>query len=411
MALTLPLAITGLGHVGAAGAGVEAVRAALRQGRVPLREVERSPGYHRPQGARLAALLDPGTLSGWLEPAQARRMAPPARYAMAATRQALEAAGLADRAVHGRTAVVLGTCYGPSSVTEQLLRQILKFGPEQTSPACFAESVGSAPASQVAIAWRMLGPTLAIQQREASDLLALGEAMRLLRTGAADSALVLVVEEMIPLLHAVLDRFQALARKTQKGEEQALPFDRRRTGFLAAEGATALLVEPLDQALARGAQVLAIPRVCVAAFDPSAPPWDWGTDSQSLAATLRRGLARAGIPINSLEAVISGASGTLRGDRLEANLLWDLLGRAQVPALAAPKGIFGEYGGGFLAAAIVLLEDGVVLQQPSGFEPDPELRVSLTAAWESPKRVLVSSLASGGAAAWVVLDRGPGGSG
>ncbi len=207
-------------------------------------------------------------------------MSPPARMAVAAARLALAEAGLDDPARHAATAVVVGTAFGPSSVTELLLRQILHLGPEQASPALFTESVASAAASQVALVWKARGPSLAVTQREASDLLALGEAARLVATGRAERALVLVVDEMTPLLHAVLDRFRALARPDADGVERARPFDRDRSGVLAAEGATALVLEPLAAAEARGATPLFAVAGQGAAFDPSAPNRDWGVGAE-----------------------------------------------------------------------------------------------------------------------------------
>jgi 3-oxoacyl-(acyl-carrier-protein) synthase len=292
-------------------------------------------------------------------------------------------------------------------VTVKLLRQIFELGPEQVSPALFTESVGNAPASQVAIAWRMLGPNLAIQQREASGLLALLQAVQLLRRKAAERVLVLEVEEMIPLLHAVLDRFHALAHRTPQDEERPRPFDRRRNGFLAAEGATALVLEPLKAVETRGGSVLALLRGGVAAFDPTAPPWDWGSGAPMLAAKLRHGLERLGIPLGSLEAIVAGGSGSVRGDRLEAEVLRSLFGEA-LPPLVAPKAVFGEYGGGLLASAVALLQPGTPLPPSEDFEVDPELGIALAKAWSSPGRVLVSSVASGGPAAWIVLERAPG---
>lgn len=211
MSVRPEVVVTGVGAVGAQGVGVEAIVEALASGGAPAVEVDRSAGYHRGHGARTARLAAGLDLSALVPPRQARRMSPPARYAAAAAKLALDRAGLDDPTAHARTAVVVGTAFGPSSVTEQLLRQILRLGPDQASPAAFTESVASAAASQVALLWKARGPSLAITQREASDLLALGEGARLLEHGRADRVLVLVVEEMIPLLHAVLDRFRALA--------------------------------------------------------------------------------------------------------------------------------------------------------------------------------------------------------
>jgi hypothetical protein len=79
-----------------------------------------------------------------------------------------------------------------------------------------------------------------------------------------------------------------------------------------------------------------------------------------------------------------------------------------LPPVTAPKAVTGEYGGGFLAAA-VLAAGGSPLGPNRGFaEPDPELGIVPCdgSPLEPPSVVLATSLAAGGAAAWVVL--GPG---
>ncbi len=399
--------VTGLGVVGSFGTGLDALATRLAAGPVAGVEVDRAAGRHRAQGARTALTASSVDLAPLLTAGQGRRMSPPARFAVSAMRLALADAGLAglDEAAHAATGVVLGTSYGPAFVTEQLLGQIFGSGPESASPAAFTESVASASAAQMALAIRARGPNLAITQREASELLALAEGVRLVETGAAERMLVVAVDEMTPLLHAVLDRFRALARSEADGREAARPFDRRRSGALASEGAAVLVLEPEEAAAARGATIRARVAARVRGFDPTAPAWDWGGDSEALAATLRRGLARARVDPGSIDRVVSGASGTRRGDALEAAILLALFDRTPPPILA-PKATLGDSGGGLLAAALLAVA-GRKITGHRDFEPDPELGIELDAAARlpPPARTLVSSLASGGAAAWVLLER------
>lgn len=407
MTVRSEIVVTGVGAVGASGLGAGAVAEAMRAGGAAATEVDRSAGYHRRHGARLARLASHLDLSALVPPRLARRMSPPARFSVAATRLALAAAALDDPALHARTAVVVGTAFGPSSVTEQLLHQILRLGPEQASPAAFTESVASAAASQVALIWKAKGPSLAVTQREASDLVAFGEAVRLLEDRRADRALVLVVDEMTPLLHAVLDRFRALARPDADGIEAARPFDRDRSGILAAEGAAAILLEPRATAEARGAEPRLAVAARIAAFDPTAPAHDWGTGSDRLATSLRTGLERHGIDLDSIDRIVSGASGSRRGDALAARTLRAAWGDRALPPIHAPKGALGEYGGAYLVAATEIAT-GTAAGPTAGFriaDPALDLRPSQNPSLPAPKRTLVTALATSGAAAWLVLDR------
>lgn len=402
------LAITGLGAVGPFGVGAEELERAWRGADPAPVEVDRAAGHHRALGARTALLAGDLDLSAWLTPAQARRMSPPVRQAVAAARGALADAAIDSLEGGDRdaTAVVSGTAFGPAWVTEQLLLQILGQGPAAASPALFTESVASAAAGQTAIALGARGPNVALTQREASDLAALAEAARLLRTGAARCAIVVVVDEMTPLLHAVLDRLRALARPDAGGVETARPLDRRRCGALASEGAVALVVEPAEVALGRGVAPRAELLAVAGGFDRTAPPWGWGRGAAALGARLARGLERAGVAPEDLAGVVSGAAGSPAGDRLEAATLRTALGD-RVPPVGAPKGALGAWGGGLLGAAVVAAGSRDWPATAGFGEADDGCAIAPLAApatvGDGP--VLVSSLASGGAAWWALLDR------
>jgi len=402
------LAITGLGAVGPFGIGAEALGRAWRAAAPEPVVVDRSAGYHRAHGSRRAHLAGELDLGAWLTPAQARRMSPPVRQAVAAARGALADAGIEaiEDAERNATAIVSGTAFGPAWVTEGLLVQILRQGPAAASPALFTESVASAAAGQVAIALGARGPNVALTQREASDLAALAEAARLLRTGAARRAIVVVVDEMTPLLHSVLDRLRSLARPDDVGVETARPFDRRRRGVLASEGAVALVVEPAEKALGRGTAPRAELLATAGGFDSTAPAWGWGRGEVALGARLGRGLVRAGVAAAGLAGVLSGAAGSPAGDRLEAATLRAALGEG-LPPVTAAKGTLGAYGGGHLAAAVLAAGDRAWPATAGFAEVDPECAVEPlarpTEIGDGP--ILVSALASGGAAWWALLDR------
>jgi 3-oxoacyl-[acyl-carrier-protein] synthase II len=296
--------------------------------------------------------------------------------------------------------LVLSSAYGAPSVTQSLLDQLIAEGPEAMSPFHFMESVANAPAGQAAIHCRAGGPNHTLCQREAGALAVLGRAAGELTAGRAERILAGAVEEITPLLVSALDRFGAVA-------PVARPFDRRRCGFVPAEGATVLLLEDEAAAGARGA----VPRARLTAwgglFDPSAPAVGWGTGGAALAAGLRRGLARFDLAPEDVDCVVSGASGSRGGDRLEAAVLGDLFGGAPWPPVLAPKGVTGEYAGAWLAALLAVL-NGMPFAATAGFaEPDPELDLVPHDGAPLPpvRRLLATCFAAGGAGAWVILER------
>lgn len=405
-----PVAVTGLGVVSAAGCGRRATTDALRDSRTHWSAVDRSGGYHRRGGSRLAGLTAGVDLSPWLAPAAARRMSQPSRLAVAAAKMALQDAGLElDGGEEPPTAVMVSNAHGPTSVLEKIFSQSLHQGPLAVSPALFTESVANAPAAQVAIACRARGPNLTVVQREAGVLIAVTQAASEIVAGRVSRALVIAIDELPPLLHAVLDRFNMLATADRRGEEAARPFDRRRTGAIAAEGATALVLEPAAAVRDRGGRVLARLSSGTSAFDPRSPRSGWNDDPAVLAEACRRYLDKTGSGPEDFDAVVSGTAGTFGGDRLEARVLRAVWGEHSLPPVLVPKAVLGDHGGGLLAGMVLAIEGASFGPTPGFAEADPDLGVIPHDGrpLAPPAKLLATAVAAGGSAAWLVLDKEP----
>jgi 3-oxoacyl-[acyl-carrier-protein] synthase II len=389
--------VTGIGCLGAFGIGLPALAAALRRGDPLGTPIDRTAGYHRPHAARLVAACGALDLSPWLSPQAARRMSDLSQYAVATARMALADAGLAD--VRGdRTAVALATAFGPGGFTEQLARQILEQGGKAASPFLFTDCVANAAAGQIAIDLGARGPNTTICQREAGPLLALAQGADDVSSGRADVCLAGAVDEMKPLSHAILDRFRALARPDGDGELPR-PFDRRRRGVLAGEGATIVVLEAEAAARARGARILARVGPTTRAFDPTAGRASFGCGAEALAATLR---ARQAPRLHEVGAIVSTAAGARAGDALEAAVLRRTF--PDLPPVLVPKAVHGEYGGGTLATALLALGGAEFARPAACSEPDPALGVTPAHGRVQAARVLCTALAAGGAAAWTMLE-------
>jgi 3-oxoacyl-(acyl-carrier-protein) synthase len=167
-----------------------------------------------------------------------------------------------------------------------------------------------------------------------------------------------------------------------------------------------LVIEREADARGRGARPIARLVASASAFDPTATETDWGAGDAPLARALSTALARAAVPTRSIDRIVSGASGSRRGDRLEAGVLSAVWKGSSMPPVLVPKAVVGEYGGGILAGG-VLAVGGALFGPVAAFEtPDPEMMITPHdgTPLDPPRRVLISSLASGGAAAWLVLE-------
>jgi len=203
----------------------------------------------------------------------------------------------------------------------------------------------------------------------------------------------------------VLARFGALA-DGDDGIERSRPFDLDRSGYLAGEGAVVLVLEREAAVRDRDARALARIAGGVSAFDATAPPADWGRGAETLSRTLREALEREGGVVETIDAVVAGACGSRSLDHLEGRTLRGVWDGMPLPPVVTPKAVTGETGGALLAAPLLLLA-GETPGRPAGFRrPDPEIGVSPHDGGElaSVRRVLVSALASGGAASWAWLE-------
>jgi 3-oxoacyl-[acyl-carrier-protein] synthase II len=401
--------ISGLGVISALGTTQDQVLESLHSGEVTSRLVDDSRGWHRPRGSCRAALVE-GPDSNWKPPGVVmRRLSRPSRCAVAAAFGALHhdpAAGTSwtpDPAL----GVSMATMFGPSLFTEKIMEQTLDHGPGAVSPSLFTECVANAAAAQISLKTLARGPNLTMVAREAGPACAIIQAVDLLRRGKARRMFAGIAEEITPFLHSRLDRMGALARPEEDLSEAARPFDRRRNGVLAAEGATVLLLESPEVEAASGKQPLARILGGSMAFDATASRSGWGHGIDNLAAALTRMLDKCQVSLDSIDLIVSGAGGSKQGDRLEAGVLKRVWGSLPLPAIIAPKAITGEFGGAFLAAS-VLAAAGLYRGTPgTGFQPDPELGLTLHtgASLEPPHRTLITAPASGGTYGWLILER------
>lgn len=412
--MTAPVVLTSFGHIGAYGPVAQrahgsggALRQALADGIGTASEVDRSGGWHRSPSARHGFLVSE-PLDDWLDPRKARRLSQASRFAVAASQITIEASAVASLEEAGAASVHMATALGPASSTETLLDQIFREGPESASPLHFMESVANAPAAQVAMALSAHGPNSSVTQREAGGLLSICDGWCDVSRGRTQRAIVGMVDELTPLNHAIFDRYRALARSGAAREEASRPFDPTRDGFIMGEGATAWLLENETTAVARGASILGRISAVARGHDPSAPAWNWGSGAELLARRVRSELERQRIDLESIDVWVASANGSRAGDALEAELLRHLFERsARFPRIAVPKMVTGEFGGGHLAGSALIVEgadfSGVdrtdLVADTLGVEA-----ARVAAPGTSPRRVVLSTLAAGGAAAWVVVD-------
>lgn len=404
----MSIVISGLGVVMSGAWGSDEAEALFSKADPRPADVDRSAGYHRDGGARKALLVESGRVGEWLKPMAGRRMSPASRFAVCASLMAVRDAGMEPDGGQGKTAVVLGTTYGAAFITEKILRQILIENPESVSPALFTESVANAPAAQIALAVGATGANNTVTQRQVSVIAALNQASGLLRRGAAERVFVGAVDEMSPLLHAILDRFGALARSGVDGMEWGRPFDARANGWLGAEGAAVALLEREEDVQKRRGSFRARLVGAGTAFDPDAPRSGWGTAPGPRAKALKAFLAQNGVVPSGVDRVVCSAGGLREADRLEAKLIQEAMGGNPMPPILVPAATAGSQGGALLSGAVLATGGSAFGATPGFAVADREAGIVPHDGRPlvDPKTVLVTACAPGGSAGWALLERG-----
>ena len=345
----------------------------------------------------------------------ARRMARASQFAVAAARQAVAQAGLTLEALdRTRAGMVCGT--GGSSMvdTEQSMRTLVARGGAKVDPLLMARMLPNMPAANVTIQLGLLGYTNTVTTACAAGTQAIGDAVEVIRRGAADVMIAGGTEAGISELGlAAFCAMRALTTGFNDTPERASrPFDRDRDGFAPAEGAGMLVLEALEHAQARGAEPLAE----VLGYGVSAdglylvaPP----DDGNGAIRAMRAALANAALGPEAIDYVSAHATATELGDVAETRALKAVFGERAyalpVTALKSQLGhLLGAAGGVETVAAVQTLRTGTIaptvnLEHPGeGCDLD---YVPLYARRADVRTVMKNSFGFGGQNAVLVLGR------
>jgi beta-ketoacyl-acyl-carrier-protein synthase II len=190
---------------------------------------------------------------------KARRLDRFIQFAIASTSQALRQANLSiDEENADEIGVIIGSCFGGFNTIHQGYSVFLQRGHKRITPLIVPNMLIDMAGGQVAIFFGARGPNLCIVTACATGTDAIGEAFEIIKRGDALAMIAGGAEASItPFLLASFDRARALSRRNDEPERASRPFDAKRDGFVAAEGAAVLILENLDYAKARGAEPLA----------------------------------------------------------------------------------------------------------------------------------------------------------
>jgi 3-oxoacyl-[acyl-carrier-protein] synthase II len=307
--------------------------------------------------------FDPGE---YINPREARRMARFSQTAVAAAALALEDSGInLSSEDEERMGVVMGNGNGGFPTTEDNARTLFKRGGMKVSPYFIPMILPNMAAANVSRLFGLKGYTSTVITACAAGTQGIGEAAEAIRRGAADVVLGGGCEAGICQLGlGGFNVIKALSRSEVPPEKASRPFDANRDGFVPAEGAAILILESLEHALGRGAEILAEVSgygVSSDAFHAVQPD----EDGAGAARAMRWAIEDAGMQPSDIDYINAHGTSTPKNDMVETLAIKTVFGEGayEVP-ISSTKSMIGHALGGAGAleavACIKTIRDGII---------------------------------------------------
>jgi 3-oxoacyl-[acyl-carrier-protein] synthase II len=394
--------VSGIGVVSVFGASHDLFRDGLLEGRsgvAPLTAFDVTSCR-----TTLAASLSGFDPTAWLSPMKLRRLDRTGVYAVAATKLALEDAGVSiSRDGHDSIGVVLGTSTAGGESTQVFLEALFRGGIANAPALLFDSTVGNSAASLTAIEYKLRGPNITVAHKEASGLAAIVTAVDLMREERVSALVAGGVDAIYETVFKAHDVFKVMS-PDRMFSSRLSPFDAARAGFVMGEGGFVLWLDTIERPNGfRHGSILG-----VAAAGVAVPLNAWPDDPEPLASTMRQALADGGIRPADVNVVYASANATGVLDATEARAIARVFQGAS-PLVTSIKGALGEMGASGSAACSAAFLCGAVGEVPpiAGLsEPCAEargLRLAPTRTRVDGPIALINSVASGGALFSVVI--------
>ncbi|MCH7652973.1 MAG: beta-ketoacyl-ACP synthase II, partial [Chloroflexi bacterium] len=368
--------ITGMGLMSPLGETVDEYWQSLLKGKSgvgPMTLVD--PAEYPCKVSGEVSNFDPGQ---YVSPKEAKRMARFSQLAVAAAAVAVEDANLdLSKENSERLGVVMGNGIGGFPTTEDNARVIFEKGGMKASPFFIPMILPNMAAANVSRILGIKGYNSTIATACAAGNQAIGEAAVVIRRGAADVVLGGGCEAGLSLLGlGGFNVIKALSRANDPPEKASRPFDAKRDGFVPAEGAAMLVIESLEHATDRGANVLAE----IAGYGVSSDAFHAvqpDEDGSGAARAIRWSIEDAGLTPNDISYINAHGTSTPKNDLVETLAIKKVFGdQAYRVPISSSKSMIGHTLGGAGAIEAVACVESIrhnEIHPTINYEnPDPE---------------------------------------
>ncbi len=313
----------------------------------------------------------------YVERKEAKRWDLFCQYAVAATVQAVDAAGLAGGfPAPERSGVLIGSGIGGIGTFEEQCKIFLEQGPGRVSPFFVPMFIPDMASGLVAMRYGITGPNFCTVSACASSAHAIGEAYRTIQRGDADVMIAGGAEAAItPLAISGFANMKALSTRNDDPQHASRPFDQTRDGFVLGDGAGIVVLESLEHARRRDARIVAE----VAGFGMSADAYHMtqpAPEGRGAQQAMRAALADAAVPVDQIAYVNAHGTSTPAGDAAETQAVKSVFGPAARRLIfgstkSMTGHLLGAAGGVEFAICALVIERGVIPPTINLLTPDP----------------------------------------
>jgi 3-oxoacyl-[acyl-carrier-protein] synthase II len=355
--------VTGMGAVTALGLDTESTWTGVVNGRNGVKAIEHFDASAF--STRFSASLENFSTEGYLEPRDAKRMDLFIQYGMVAGIQAMRDSGLEiTEANQDRVGCNVGAGIGGIGLIEKTSLLMNKSGPRKISPFFVPGSIINMVAGNLSIEFNLRGPNLAMVTACTTGTHSIGLGARLIAAGDADAMLVGGAE--MGTTPAGLGGFaaaRALSTRNDDPGTASRPWDKDRDGFVLGDGAGVMLIESLESAQARGANIYAEVvgfGMSGDAYHMTSPP----EDGRGAALSMRNALTSAGMNADAVDYINAHGTSTPAGDVAETLAIKSVFGaHAHNVAVSSTKSMIGHLLGAAGAVEAIFstlaIRDGV----------------------------------------------------
>jgi 3-oxoacyl-[acyl-carrier-protein] synthase II len=368
--------ITGLGLVSSLGVKIEEFWNNIINGVSGIKEITKFNASD--YASKIAGEISNFDYGGYIEHKDAKRMDLFTQYAIVASQKALENSKLIINDNNAdEIGVIIGSGVGGINVIEEQIEKLIKYGPRRVSPYFIPMMISNMAAGQVSIYTGAKGPNSDTVTACASSATAIGEAYETIKRGDAIAMIAGGTESPItPSAVAGFCSMKALSTRNDEPERASRPFDLDRDGFIISEGSGIVILEELDYAIKRGANIYA-ELISYGASGDAYHITQPAPEGSGAARAMKMAIKKANIDENKVDYINAHGTSTPLNDKYETMAIKKVFGQhTEKLLISSTKSMTGHLlgaAGGIEAIISALTIKNEIIPPTINYEnPDPD---------------------------------------